>query len=333
MLNALSGELNAVQTQVASLLSSSTSMHPFMSADIHTRLDTEQQLLDNEKARSTDLALAATTKFNSRGPSLKTCSLGGCPPAVPGSTPSATTNAPSSGPGLRFDSHGRTYILDSVTGGTVFLATTLPIIPPPSLPTVPGTPATAEFAGLAHNSPAFLQNLSGGDQYEFNALLAHLGDLPTSMDWRRHSFPPTAHVSVTAPNQCTSTAINPINEPFFINTGASVHISNTTSNFYNLRPIHPQIVSGVGGSGISAVGIGNIRLNVSCGCHVTLEDVLYIPSAAAVVSSQANSPLTNYMPSRAPPFLPNMPISLSAPPTWKPGTVILVTPITARSTT
>ncbi|KIK82437.1 hypothetical protein PAXRUDRAFT_804601 [Paxillus rubicundulus Ve08.2h10] len=100
-------------------------------------------------------------------------------------------------------------------------------------------------------------------------LLAHLSDHTTSVDWHRHSSPPPTHLSVAAPNQCTNTTINPANEPFFIDTSASVHISNSTSNFYNLHPILPRVVS-----------IGNIWLNVSCGCHVTLEDMLYIPSAA-----------------------------------------------------
>ncbi|KIK76492.1 hypothetical protein PAXRUDRAFT_169783, partial [Paxillus rubicundulus Ve08.2h10] len=77
MLNALSGELNAVQTQVTSLLSSSMTEHPFTSVDICARLNTERQLFDNEKARSTDLALAAATKFSGRGPSPKVCSLCG----------------------------------------------------------------------------------------------------------------------------------------------------------------------------------------------------------------------------------------------------------------
>ncbi|KAF8833749.1 hypothetical protein BDN67DRAFT_916327, partial [Paxillus ammoniavirescens] len=44
MLNALSGKLSAVQTQVASLLSLSSKDRPFTSADICTRLDTKQQL-------------------------------------------------------------------------------------------------------------------------------------------------------------------------------------------------------------------------------------------------------------------------------------------------
>ncbi|KIK76002.1 hypothetical protein PAXRUDRAFT_81475, partial [Paxillus rubicundulus Ve08.2h10] len=219
MLNALSGKLHAVQTQVASLLSSSTTTHPFTSADIWACLDTEQQLLDNEKAHSTDLALAAATKFTSHGPSPKTCSLcgkqghtiegcwqtsggmagrreevlakihtdraahrkgGAQPPATSRSTPSATPTTASSGSGVRFDSYGRAYILDSITGGG---GTTSLVNPLPSLPAVSGAPTTVEFTDLAHDSPMFLQSLSIGNQYEFDALLAHLGDLTTSVDW------------------------------------------------------------------------------------------------------------------------------------------------------
>ncbi|KIJ14118.1 hypothetical protein PAXINDRAFT_156247 [Paxillus involutus ATCC 200175] len=78
MLNALSGKLSAVQTQVVSLLSSSSKDRPFTSADIRACLDTEQQLLDNKKARSADIALTASTCPKYGGHSHggeKTCSL------------------------------------------------------------------------------------------------------------------------------------------------------------------------------------------------------------------------------------------------------------------
>ncbi|KAF9224790.1 hypothetical protein BS17DRAFT_766159 [Gyrodon lividus] len=129
-----------------------------------------------------------------------------------------------------------------MTGRAVCLVTASPVAPPQPLPT-----AAVEFTGLTHNFPVFLQSLSGGNQYEFDTLLAHLGDLTTSMDWHRHNFPPTAHLSVAAPNQCTRTTIDPNDKPFFIDTSASVHISNTASNFYNLCPIPPWVVSSVGG--------------------------------------------------------------------------------------
>ncbi|KIJ06694.1 hypothetical protein PAXINDRAFT_91623, partial [Paxillus involutus ATCC 200175] len=303
MLNALSGELNTVQTQVASLLSSSTKDRPFTSADIRARLDTEQQLLDNEKARSADIALAVTHKHgnHNRG-TEKTCSLcgkrghtvdgcwqpgggmagrrdevlakiradkltrkGGSRTASGASTPSASSST-SGPPSVRYDNSGRTYIVDSVTGGAVFLASTAA---PSSIPVTvsqmtPSTvSSTSEFAGLAHDSisPEFLRNLPEGDQFEFDALMAHLGELTTSVDWRRHSSPfDFANLGVTAPDQRTKTVINPAVELFFIDTGASVHISNQASDFYTLRPIPPRFVNGVGGSGICAVGIGNICL-------------------------------------------------------------------------
>lgn len=67
--------------------------------------------------------------------------------------------------------------------------------------------------------------------------------------------------------------------PFFLDSGASVHISNTESDFFSLRPIPPRTVSGVGGSSIEALGVGTLRLVVSKGTHITLDQVLFIPTA------------------------------------------------------
>ncbi|KIK75133.1 hypothetical protein PAXRUDRAFT_153437, partial [Paxillus rubicundulus Ve08.2h10] len=164
MLNALSGELSAVQTQVASLLSLSSKDRPFTSADIRARLDTEQQLLDNEKACSADIALAVSTRPKYGGHSHggeKTCSLctkrghnvEGCWQPSGGmagrrdevlakiradklskqgkanSQPSSGTNmlrsmsaTGSNPPSVCYDNSGRAYIVDSITGGAVFLA-------------------------------------------------------------------------------------------------------------------------------------------------------------------------------------------------------------------
>ncbi|KIK93991.1 hypothetical protein PAXRUDRAFT_79836, partial [Paxillus rubicundulus Ve08.2h10] len=117
-------------------------------------------------------------------------------------------------------------------------------------PTVsPASGATSEFTGLAHDAILleFLHTLSVSDQFEFNALMAHMGDLTTSIDWHRHSAPfDFAHLNVAAPNQRVHTMINPSTDPFFINTGASVHISNMASDFYSLCPIAPCVVNRVG---------------------------------------------------------------------------------------
>lgn len=67
--------------------------------------------------------------------------------------------------------------------------------------------------------------------------------------------------------------------PFFLDSGASIHISNTESDFYSLHPVPPRAVNGVGGSSIQAIGIGSIHLIIAKGIHLTLENVLFIPAA------------------------------------------------------
>jgi hypothetical protein len=69
MLNALTGDLSHVYDQVASSLTASTSVNPFMPEDIHICLDMEQQLINANKnyGLSTDVALAM------QGGKSKTC--------------------------------------------------------------------------------------------------------------------------------------------------------------------------------------------------------------------------------------------------------------------
>ncbi|KAF8835304.1 hypothetical protein BDN67DRAFT_984704 [Paxillus ammoniavirescens] len=66
------------EAQVTSLLSSSSKDHLFTSSNIRARLNTEQQLLDNEKACSADIVLAASARpkhGNYSHGGEKTCSL------------------------------------------------------------------------------------------------------------------------------------------------------------------------------------------------------------------------------------------------------------------
>ncbi|KIK79016.1 hypothetical protein PAXRUDRAFT_162460 [Paxillus rubicundulus Ve08.2h10] len=133
-----------------------------------------------------------------------------------------------------------------MTGGTVFLASTHTAPTPPAPTVSPASGATSEFTGLAHDaiSPEFLCNLSASDQFEFNAPMAHMGDLTMSVNWRHHSTPFNfAHLNVATPDQHVHTVINPSTKPFFINTGASVHISNMASDFYSLHPISPCVIN------------------------------------------------------------------------------------------
>jgi hypothetical protein len=69
---------------------------------------------------------------------------------------------------------------------------------------------------------------------------------------------------------------------WFLDSCASTHVSYERSDFITLRPLSsPHVVRGIGGSLISAVGIGSIRLKVAEGSIITLDNVLFIPSASA----------------------------------------------------
>jgi hypothetical protein len=51
------------------------------------------------------------------------------------------------------------------------------------------------------------------------------------------------------------------------------------SDFYTLRPVPPCTVHGVSGSSIAAIRISSIHLIIAKGIHLTLDNVLFIPTA------------------------------------------------------
>ena len=88
-----------------------------------------------------------------------------------------------------------------------------------------------------------------------------------------------ASITYKAPNQHAATFIDPALDMFYLNSGTSIHTSNTEADFFALWPTTPRAVNGVGGSSILAVGISSIKLTIVKGLHLTLHDVLFIPSA------------------------------------------------------
>jgi hypothetical protein len=60
-----------------------------------------------------------------------------------------------------------------------------------------------------------------------------------------------------------ATVIDPATSTFYLGSGVSVHISNTESDFFQLCPIIPRSINGVGGSTVLAVGIGKIKLVIA----------------------------------------------------------------------
>lgn len=88
-------------------------------------------------------------------------------------------------------------------------------------------------------------------------------------------------------NQTQHTTISFDSYPFYVNTGAMVHLSPDQSDFLNLHPITPRSVRGVGGSATSAVGMSDIKLRIVCGTSLILWDVLYIPNVAVCLISMS----------------------------------------------
>ena len=255
MLNAMTDDLPHVRNHIADVLSTSTSTSANTSAygpsNIRTRLDVEQQLLDTEKSKG-GVTAKPVTKPASTG------KLGG----------------------VRYDVGGRAYNLDGETHEAVYVAS------PSAVSSTSSSPATdsvsCEFAGLTCDTitPAFIREISAADDDGFTALYSAIDTLQASIDWRQHSQPVDfAGITYKAPNQRQRTIVDPSIVPFFLDSGASIHISNTESDFYSLRPIPPRTVSGVGGSSIQAIGVGTLRLVVAKGIHLTLDHVLFIPAA------------------------------------------------------
>jgi hypothetical protein len=314
-LNALTDDFPHVRNHIADAITTSTPSASYGPNNIHAQLDVEQQLIDSEKSKSGDVAMVATHKGGGAARSTKTCSDCGrtghssCCTTCNGwghnakdcfgrggamegkkeevlarkraareSAPKGSSTKPgkpaSTGKpgGVRYDVSGRAYLLDSETQEAVFVASSNSNDPPPP---------SQEFAGLASDTftPAFIEELAY-DDHEFTALLAAIDSLQTSLDWRECTRDVDfAGLTYKAPNQRQRTIVDPSIVPFFLDSGTSVHISNTEADFFSLRPIPPRTVNGVGGSSIQAIGVGTLCLVVAKGIHVTLAHVLFIPAA------------------------------------------------------
>ncbi|KAG2057264.1 hypothetical protein BDR06DRAFT_1037536 [Suillus hirtellus] len=185
------------------------------------------------------------------------------------STKGASTSKPSA---LCYDTNGHAYLLDAETHEAIFITSA------PSPSTSDATMPTQEFVGLAYDSPtlSFIEELP---EDIYDALFVAV-NLQASIDWHTNSQAVDfVSLAYKAPNQRTCTPINPSIIPFFLNSGASVHISNTEANFYTLCPILPHIINGIGNSSIQAVGVSSIQLIIAKGIHLMLEYVLFSPNA------------------------------------------------------
>ncbi|KAG1869522.1 hypothetical protein F4604DRAFT_1655515 [Suillus subluteus] len=187
-------------------------------------LDVEQQLLDTEKNKGGDVALAATkggnthrdrvpcgTCGNTSHPTRDCFGKGG---AMEGKRDEVLARKRAAR--LRYDTSGRAYLLDSESHQAIYVA---------SAPEPADSPtASTEFAGLASDSitPAFIRELSDAGEDEYTTLLASVDSLTTSLDWRSHTRPVDfAGITYKAPNQRQHTIVDPSVVPLFLDSGAS----------------------------------------------------------------------------------------------------------------
>ena len=115
---------------------------------------------------------------------------------------------------------------------------------------------------------------------EYDGWLA-LEEEKVSVNWNDKScIPNLAALYITPDDYHSAKTLSLETHPFYCDTSATVHISPEKNDFYNLHPVGTsRIVKGVGGSSISAIGIGDIKLRIAHGAHLTLKDVLYIPAS------------------------------------------------------
>ena len=141
---------------------------------------------------------------------------------------------------------------------------------------------TAEFAGIASGSILENEALAESiEQVEYEGWLVFEEEPRATVDWNTHTKPSdVAAISEISPiNQNNHTPISLDELPFYVDTGATVHISPEKSDFLTLKPTTARSVKGVGGSSVTAIGIGSIKLRVARGAYIILQNALYIPNA------------------------------------------------------
>lgn len=147
---------------------------------------------------------------------------------------------------------------------------------------------TAEFAGITSDSILENETLAAPiEQIEYEGWLVFEEEPKATVDWNTHTKPSdVAAISEISPiNQNNRTPISLDDLPFYVDTGATVHISPERSDFLTLKPTTARSVKGVGGSSVTAIGMGNIKLLrctrrlhhlTKCALHPKRNSTLYI---------------------------------------------------------
>jgi len=144
----------------------------------------------------------------------------------------------------------------------------------------------SEFARLASDLVESILPSTTKD-IEWSGWLALEEEPKTTVDWTNHTkefnFAALSDIAPIQSNKHTPISLNEL--PFYADMGATIHISPEQSDFLMLRPIAAQSVKGIGGSSVTAIGIGDIKLRIAHGAYLTLQNVLFIPNATVCLIS------------------------------------------------
>lgn len=131
----------------------------------------------------------------------------------------------------------------------------------------------SEFAGLATDIIPGTSCITDIETMEFDSFIAVEEEQRVGVNWCNY----VNHNQENKAYMSNPTSIPLDISPFYLDLGATVHISPDQTDFCNLTPILERSICGVSGSAIAATGIGSIKLSVGEGHYITIENALHVP--------------------------------------------------------
>jgi transposase InsO family protein len=281
LLNSLS-DFPHLRSLITRDLSESTASTPYSSGRILTLLENEQRIITSDQKRNDAIVLASQAATPKRticsnckkpghGPNYCVAPGGGMSGRTVDEAKDAQRKDKDS---KRKQSSGGGKFPINIKGADGKIYTAYMESPPPDTPT-PAFAAIAD-AGVLPKVPE--------DDAEYLGWVALDEEPNTLVNWgsqTKHAVSAAALQAVPTLSTVTSQCAHPTagEDSFWLDTGATVHISPNAGDFHSLRKVTPRLVRGLGGSSVTAIGIGDIRLNIGRGDHITLHNALYIPEA------------------------------------------------------
>lgn len=286
-------------TIISDNISKATKENPYGSNQIRTFLENRQTIIDAKKSNQSQpnaIALVATsTSQKSKIPTCSNCEQRGQPcrghtqpycisegggmagKTIAESRVARLTNQGKTPKAQPSDNKGKISISLRDKNRRAFTA----YIDPSELNTeLP----KSEFAGLA-SMP--VPNHSILEDIEWEGWIVMEGGAHTKLNWNKHtkSANESTFTSIAPLQQSHHTTISTESHPFYLDSGATVHISPEKTDFQMLKAIPPWPVKGISRSSIIAISMGNIRLHIARGSYIILKDILYIPNSTIQIIS------------------------------------------------